>query len=183
MNGAGHRTVGAAAGIALAATTHPEPWKWPLIIAVAAAFSHGPTSPDIDLTRAWHLIDRLVPDEALGNNGPLQHRGISHWWGIPASAAIAVWVLCPPALAWAAWAALTGWTSHLAADFVCGRSGCGRGPGIPLAPWWWHVGVGFASDGAAARVITATAVPVTVAAFTHSWWLPAAADITRQIGA
>ena len=183
MNGAGHRTVGAAAGIALAATTHPTAWQAPLIVAAAVAFSHGPTSPDIDQTQAWHLLDRLLPDEALGNNGPLQHRGISHWWGVPAAAAVAVWILCPPALAWAAWAALAGWTSHLAADFVCGRSGCGRGPGIPLAPWWWHVGAGFASDGPTARALAAAAVPATVAAVTHSWWLPAAADLTRQIGA
>ena len=44
-----------------------------------------------DQIAEWKTVDRWVPDEWLGHDGPLQHRGITHWWGIPAAAAVTCW--------------------------------------------------------------------------------------------
>jgi hypothetical protein len=49
----------------------------------------------------------------------------------------------------AVWVVIFGVWSHLVADFAFGRR-CpqeGRGPGIPLAPWWAHHGLGLDTDG------------------------------------
>lgn len=181
VNGRGHRAVGIACGLTLAATTHAPAWQWPITLAVAVATSAGPTSPDIDQTRAWRRADRLTPDEHLGAGGPLQHRGVTHWWALPALAALLTLTACPPGARWVAWAALTGWTSHLLADAVFGRPGCGRGPGIPLLGWTGHVGVGLPVGGALEAAVARVAVPATVAALTHGWWLPPLAAAARSV--
>jgi len=115
----------------------------------------GRTSPDIDQHGLWGLVDRFLPDEWLGNNGPLQHRGIAHWWGLPVAALLASWSLLPPGRVWIAYALLAGWASHLAGDYLFGRSGAGRGPGIPFAPWWNHRGIGLAVGGVLERATIA----------------------------
>jgi hypothetical protein len=140
----GHTLAGASASLAVASLA-----GWPLWQQVAAGgigAAVGPL-PDVDQRRWWRTLDHLLPDEWLGHGGPFRHRGITHWWGLPAVAAPAVLLL--PAGQWLAWAALGGWCSHLAADWVFGRA-CpqeGRGPGIPLAPWWSHHGLGGDVDG------------------------------------
>jgi hypothetical protein len=152
-----HHLVGAYAGAGLACLAHQP---WPAIAAaagVASLFAGGRLSPDIDQFKAWRRLDKWLPDELLGHGGPLGHRRISHWWGIPAAAcaALAAVHTVAPGPGWMAWvwlaalAALTGWTSHLVADFAFGKA-CwqdGRGPGIPFAPWWGHHGLGLDTGG------------------------------------
>lgn len=107
---------------------------------------------------------------------PTRHRGVTHWPEAAAAAALALAVVETPALVgqwllgwpvlpwWAAWAGLVGWCSHLAGDFVHGRQVWGQdGPGIPLRPWWGHVGVGWRSGGAGAHLVAwGLAVPASV---------------------
>lgn len=147
-----------------------------VLAAGAVPMSAGKHSPDIDQFKdPWDRLDNMVPDELLGFGGPMRHRGISHWWGIPAVVSFAVWWVChqvplPVAvvIVLAAWVPLAGVWSHLLSDFVVGaRYGGGkrpeaddpggawnaksaldaddspRGPGIPLMPWWCHVGLGY----------------------------------------
>jgi hypothetical protein len=141
----------------------------PLGVAVAAATAwaagSGPASPDADNTPDAHDFDTAVPDEWLGNGGPLGHRRLAHWWGIPAAA----WwwwhdqpLIAPAELGWACTGLWQGWVSHLLADFIWGRAARGRGPGIPFAPWWWHWGAGLNPKGPSARVGSWAAVAVAV---------------------
>ncbi len=101
----------------------------------------------------------------LGHGGPLRHRGLSHWWGLPAAAAL--WLAtAAPGWSWVAAAALVGWASHLLGDFCFGQHDVrsARGPGIPLAPWWGHVGLGLDVGGAVERVVVQRlALPLTLA--------------------
>ncbi len=130
-------------------------WDAPQAVAgslVATLTAAGPTSPDVDNRRWWMRLDRYAPDEYLGRGGPLQHRGIMHWWGLPAAMACALAVTTPlPAQwMWAAYALVIGWASHLLGDFLVGKASVmftRRGPGIPLMPWWGHVGVGLKCGG------------------------------------
>jgi len=116
------------------------------------------------------------------NHGAMQHRGITHWWGLPTLAGLALWVANPYLASSPWWPAgrlalvglLAGWSWHLVADFVFGapvdggrrgprRCAC-RGAGIPLAPWWWHVGIlgrrfGFRAGGWTARLATVIVLP------------------------
>jgi hypothetical protein len=153
VKGSTHRLLGACGGVMLGAAAG---WPWPQVVAagwLATLTAGGRTSPDVDQAWAWTFVDRIVPDEWLGNNGPMQHRGIAHWWGLPASAALVAWSAVPGAYAWIPYAMLAGWTSHLVGDSVFGRPGCGRGAGIPFAPWWNHRGLGLAVDGVLERVV------------------------------
>lgn len=173
MKGTTHRLLGACSGVALGTSAG---WSWPQILAagwLAALTSGGRTSPDIDQHRLWGLVDRLLPDEWLGNNGPLQHRGLAHWWGLPAAGFVASWSMLPVDRAWLGYALLIGWTSHLAGDYLFGRSGAGRGPGIPFAPWWNHRGIGLAVGGRLERAVAA-ALPfvLLVQAFVAAQGLP-----------
>lgn len=147
MKGATHRLLGACGGVALGMAAG---WEWPQIVAsgwIATLTSGGFTSPDIDQHWAWTRLDKLLPDEWLGNNGPMQHRGLAHWWGLPLTAAWLAWSLLPPHIVWVAFAMLAGWTSHLVGDYLFGRPGAGRGAGIPFAPWWNHRGIGLRVGG------------------------------------
>lgn len=161
MNRASHNLLGAVSGLALG-TASGWPW-WQTLIAsgLASVTSDGPTSPDGDQYKLWKTIDRWVPDELLGKGGPLQHRGISHWWGLPVLAGLLVW-LAPGWVRWALLALVVGWASHLVGDFVFGKRDpwSGRGPGIPTAPWWGHVGVGLKSGGRVERWLAAPAIAV-----------------------
>jgi hypothetical protein len=140
---------------------------WPtghVLLAAAVGAVVGPL-PDVDQHRWWRRLDRVLPDEWLGHAGPMRHRGITHWWGLPAlaSGAMYAWASANPSVRtwlWLALAALVGWCSHLAADWVFGRA-CvqeGRGPGIPLAPWWHHRGLGGDVGGLAERMVAVPAL-------------------------
>lgn len=158
MNGITHRLLGACSGAAVAGAAA---WPWPHVVLgglLATVTAGGRTSPDVDQHYLWYLADKILPDEWLGNNGPLQHRGIAHWWGLPATAALVVWSTVPARWTWLAYALLVGWSSHLVGDYLFGRAGQGRGPGIPFAPWWNHRGLGLAVGGLFERIV-ATSLP------------------------
>jgi len=140
-----------------------------------APTSGGKCSPDADQFGSWKKWDRRIPDELLLCGGPMRHRGISHWWGLPAAATWGLHEACtrlPLLLAVllliVAGLPLLGWWSHLWSDLWIGGQYLGgkrpeaddpagawdrkstmdaddhpRGPGIPLFPWWGHVGLGW----------------------------------------
>lgn len=145
MNGLPHRIVGTVAWIAAAPTLHVH--SIPLIILgalLAGAFAHGILSPDMDQPYYW--TSKLIPGE---------HRGITHFWLWQALAWWAVGRYVPIAWQWLPLTLIVSWSSHLAADFVFGREGFGRGEGIPILPrWgkWQYAGLGFKSDGLVATV-------------------------------
>lgn len=160
MNRTTHNLLGAASGLGLGLALG-GPWWHPVVAAgLASITSDGPTSPDGDQYKAWKRLDRWVPDELLGHGGPLQHRGISHWWGLPVLAAVLVAAVVPQGLQWVGAALVTGWASHLAGDFIFGKADpwSGRGPGIPVWPWWGHVGLGGKSGGRVERWLAAPAI-------------------------
>ena len=150
---------------------------------MATVTAGGRFSPDADQYDSWELWRHpwrwlawavtLAPAwrRERGEHGdPAQHRGITHWWGVPAALAVALLMASSTVAGpwWLAWAALAGWTSHLVGDWLCGRQVWGQhGHGIPMAPWWRHRGlpkrIGLKSDGPAAHVIAwAGAVPASV---------------------
>lgn len=115
-------------------------------------------SPDVDQRRFYRRLDKILPDEWLGNGGPLQHRGASHWIGLPVVmlAAWQMFLASAPAfspIAWAGWAIATGWVSHLLLDWLFGHAV--RSPegllivraGVPTMPWWRHRGGIWTSSG------------------------------------
>jgi len=145
-----HRLAGLAAGLAVAAQVRPEPAAAVALLVASTATAGGVLSPDVDQYRAWHLIDHLLPDEWLGHGGPMRHRGITHFWGLPAAAAAGLWLsrTAMPALVW--WLAagiVLGWAAHVAGDAVVGARSEFRRAGVPVAPWWWHVGLGARCGG------------------------------------
>lgn len=154
-----HHLLGAVTGLGLAAASG---WSTPqalLSAGAAAFFAGGPTSPDIDNKQWWHSLDRLLPDEVLGHGGPLKHRGLMHWWGLPAIACVLVSVaqVSVPWLPWwIVYASIAGWSSHLVGDFIFGMANnrVGLGKGIPLMPWWCYVGVGLRCSGGVLQGLT-----------------------------
>lgn len=175
-----HRALGFAVG---AAYGQALGLAWPAVAAagaVAVVTSAGQLSPDADQFRWWRRIDQVVPDEALGHAGPLQHRGITHWWVFPALLT-ACWVVQPARGGWvwmAAGALLAGWWSHLLGDMVFGRADrwSGRGPGIPLMPWWGHFGAGLRCGGAVEVVVGLLLVPA------GAWIVAASAGAAAGLG-
>ena len=134
MNAPTHALLGAASWLVLAGPVEHRPaWQQAAGTLLAVVVSVG---PDIDNARWWRKLDRYVPDEWLGYGGPLAHRGLTHWWGWPALVAWTTWQM-PTASAWPVLALAVGWASHLLGDLVFGITP----PGIPLAPWWAHVGL------------------------------------------
>lgn len=145
MNTSTHRLCGFAAGLGAAAVLPMTPAEAVGAVAVAVLTAGGPLSPDMDQRKWWRLLDRVIPDEWLGNGGPLQHRGITHWWGvILTGVVVAVFTVGFP---WWAAGLTAGWGSHLLGDAVYGARSPGRGPGVPLGPWWGHHGAGLHSGG------------------------------------
>jgi len=144
-------------------------WQAAAVVPLAMVTSAGHTSSDMDQSAWWRLLDRWLPDEALGESGPLRHRGITHWWGLVVIAAVTLWMLTPGA--WWAWALLAGWTSHLVGDFVFGANG-----GVPVMPWWGCVGCGLDVGGPSETVTRAVVLPAVlvwlgaVAAGMDPWW-------------
>lgn len=144
MNGAGHRATGAAVA---ATSLHLAPIDARGAVAVLAltvVFSAGPGSPDVDNSVGWKRMDRFLPDEALCAGGPLGHRRLTHWWGIPA---LLWWVYAthPEAFAglgpWTVRALITGWATHVAVDALLGEGG------VPAAGWALRVGLHLNQDG------------------------------------
>jgi len=146
----GHHLFGVLTGLGFSVLVGATPLGAVTATAAAGAIAGGSLSPDMDQHRWWRLLDRFLPDEWLGAGGPLQHRGISHWWGLPLAALLGLQALPVHGL-WrlALLGALVGWASHLLGDFVFGKASHWdhRGPGVPLLPWWGHVGLGLDSDG------------------------------------
>jgi membrane-bound metal-dependent hydrolase YbcI (DUF457 family) len=136
----------------------------------AAVFAGGRTSPDIDQRKWWKDLDTLMPDEVLGHGGPLGHRQITHWWGFPAFAALSWWAFVPatPSLIWTVlFGAWIGWCSHLVGDAIFGKGNprYGMGKGVPMLPWWGHVGLGLKCGGWAERITSGLlVVGITIAA-------------------
>jgi hypothetical protein len=126
------------------------------VVAVLASWG-----PDVDQLSPWRAIDKPLPDEKLGHGGPMKHRGISHWWFWPALAAYVAHGSDMGDAGWVIWALILGWGSHLLGDFIFGQ---GRDAGIPIMPWWMHVGLGFKSGGFVERVLVP---PGAIAAL---WW-------------
>jgi hypothetical protein len=149
MMAATHRLTGAAAGLAVATAAGAGLLHTAVTTGLAAVTAAGVTSPDIDQQGGWKTADAVLPDELAGHGGPLRHRGLAHWWGLPLLAGFVAVRTVPQQWQWLVGAALIGWASHLAGDFVFGKASPyqGRGPGIPLAPWWWHVGLGLDTGG------------------------------------
>lgn len=135
MDGSTHRLFASSASLAVSTAAGTPAWQAALGAVIATSSAAGWTSPDAD--QSWL---RWAPGG---------HRGLTHWWGLPALAAVATLVFVPPEAAWAVWALLIGWTSHLVGDFVFGV----RPPGIPMAPWWAYAGLGFDSGGPVERVL------------------------------
>jgi hypothetical protein len=163
-------------GLGFGAAAGLPAWQSFAVAGVASVFAAGRwLSPDVDLNPAFRVVDELVPDELLdrrriagwspGKGGPLQHRGITHWWGLPAAMAVSLAVLCA---AWSPWwwwlpaAAIVGWVSHLVGDFCWGmpHPASGRAGGIPFAPWWAHHGLEWDVDGAWEHLFTRVVMPV-----------------------
>lgn len=161
MEASSHVLAGALSGLGYAAAAGLDPAA---AVATSVVAGLASTTPDVCQRGWWRSMDRWTPDEVLGNGGPLQHRGISHWWGMPAAA----WFLAlPQSTGWAHLllaALLVGVGSHLAGDFLVGKGGYGRGPGVPLGPWFWHVGLGIDCGGVVEtwllRPLLLLAVPV-----------------------
>lgn len=169
-----HHVVGAAAGVWLAALSGWPAWQTAAAAGIAAAAA---PLPDLDNRRGWRMVDRVIPDEVLGHGGPMRHRGLLHWWALPAAAAVVVWLAWPWPGEWAAWAGLAGWASHLAGDLCVGARSPYRGPGVPLAPWWGHVGIGLHNGGVGNRVVVAVVAGSAVWAGT-----PAVEAVAHAVG-
>ncbi len=133
MDGSTHRLFAASVSIATSTASGAPLWQAAASAVIATASSAGWTSPDSD--QSW--LDWV----------PGGHRGLTHWWGLPALLSVAVLIYVPTEAAWALWALLLGWGSHLLGDFVFGE----RPPGIPMAPWWAYAGLGLNSGGLVER--------------------------------
>ena len=150
MIGSTHRTLAAAAALAVAIPAGVGPTHTAVLTGLAVAASSGPASPDADQTwLAWL---------------PGGHRGLTHWPGLPAAAAVYLHVTGGP---WWAWGLLLGWTSHLLGDAVYGRTG------VPVVPGW-RVGVrwdcGADSDAeTVGRVLLRVAVAVLAGVYGWGW--------------
>ena len=134
MNAPTHALLGAVSWLTLAGPVEHRPgWQQAAGTLLAVVVSVG---PDIDNARWWRKLDRYIPDEWVGFGGPLGHRGLTHWWGWPALLAWTAWQI-PAEGRWPILALAVGWASHLVGDLVFGITP----PGIPLAPWWAHIGL------------------------------------------
>lgn len=133
MLGAGHRLFGGLAGAAYATALGQPAWQVCMTSLVATATSNGPTSPDMDQTDEWRTWTKAAPKAIR------RHRGITHWWGLPALGWLCATELLPPEGQWPAYALLVGWISHVVGDAIFGK--------IPLSPWGMYVGLGLDTGG------------------------------------
>lgn len=142
MTRTGHRLLGATCALAVCAMATLPPAQAVAVAVVAAVVAPW---PDVDQRRWW---------KPLAQWKAFRHRRLTHWWGLPLPLVPLLFVL-PGPLAWLLSAALIGWFSHLAGDWVFGKRGPAvtgwRGPGIPLAPWWGYHGLGLKCGGKAEK--------------------------------
>lgn len=136
MMGPTHRCFGALCG-ATAAAAAGQDWSMVAMTGlVATATSHGWSSPDMDQTRPWVTVRQVLPNPL---DNLLNHRAITHWWGVPVLAWWGMAHLAPQAQ-WPAYALLIGWVSHLLGDFIFGK--------LPVLPWGgWCIGLGLDTGG------------------------------------
>jgi hypothetical protein len=159
--GSTHFLFGTTAGLGVAAWQGWPAWQTGVAVVLSSAVAGGRFSPDLDQSWIWRKVDKVAPDESLGHGGPMRHRGLTHWWGLPAILVVALPFL-PEASRWLMMALLAGWCSHLLGDVVFGKRSRNRGPGIPLAPWWWHKGLGLDTGGTAETVTRSYILPVVI---------------------
>jgi membrane-bound metal-dependent hydrolase YbcI (DUF457 family) len=146
MDGRQHRILAGACAAAESLATGAPWWQTLTAIPVAMAFSSGWVSPDGD--QSWLSW------------APGGHRGLTHWWLLPVLAAAVAHRADLGDVGWLVWAAIIGWSSHLLGDFIFGE----RPAGIPLAPWWWHIGLELNSGGRIEKLTTAPGSAMLV------WW-------------
>jgi hypothetical protein len=173
VNRIDHHIAGALAGLALAAHIGGPWWRQAGTVAVTTAAAGGSFSPDIDQTAVWRTLDRWIPDELLGHQGPMRHRGITHWWGVVVALAVAA-SAAPPGVQWVLYSVTVAWASHLVGDWIFGAAGWGRGAGIPWMPWWAHHGLGLRSGGLTEMILTRFLVALAGLAAVWFWspqWL------------
>lgn len=153
MNRVSHRIFGVACAVTWCSLTQQNLPQTVLVSAVAAVVAPW---PDVDQRRRWREMHEAIPDEFFSHGGPLRHRGITHWWGTAVLFAV---VLCMIDTVTAGQisliliAMMIGWCSHILGDFLVGARSRYRGPGVPLAPWWRHVGIGIKTGSFADVVI------------------------------
>lgn len=176
-----HYVSGAASGAGYTAVVLGTAATLPVLVAgglASAVTSGGRCSPDCDQFGWWKRLDRHLPDELLLFGGPMRHRGITHWWGLPLVPTVLLyqqWGSLSLFVQWLAGVLLAGWWSHLLTDFGVGARYSGgrrqeydksvldrddhpRGPGIPLFPWWLHVGLGYKNGSWAEQAIRLVSV-------------------------
>lgn len=118
---------------------------------IAAATSHGRLSPDAD---RYPILCKIIPGG---------HRGVLHWWLLPA---LLLWFA--PRFGgfwWIAAAVGLAWASHIITDGIFGS--------IPLLPrvtrrGWLKGGLGLRTGG---RVEKWVAVPLIIGAGLYGVWL------------
>jgi hypothetical protein len=161
-----HRLLGAATALAVARWA---PGLGPVhgltdaatLTAAAVLCAGGRTSPDVDNSRLAKTVDRWLPDELLGHGGPLGHRRLAHWWALPVLAWLVIPAGLPDVVLLGVHGAVLGWASHIVGDLVFGRGNpmVGLPRGVPVLPWWGHVGVGLKADGLVERAVSYALVP------------------------
>lgn len=155
MNGGRHRLFAAlstppAAGIAVGLVGPLSPEK--LITAAAVAVITS-TVPDLDNTKGYRKVDKAAPDEKLGGGGPLGHRQLLHWWGLPVGLGCLASFADLGDVGWIIYAALWGYLSHILLDLPFGEEGHGTRKGVPVFLWYGRIGGWFYSDKLAADLL------------------------------
>lgn len=145
-----HVLLGAACGLGYAWTASVDGWVAGSLAALAAVVA---PLPDVDQAGWFRSLDRWLPDEWLGNGGPLQHRGVTHWAPGYAAAGFVLWPTTSGLSRLALIGVLVGLLSHILGDFVVGKAGYGRAAGVPVAPWWAHAGLALDCGGLAERLV------------------------------
>ena len=103
---------------------------------IATATAHGKGSPDMDQSPLWVKVRQALPDSC---DQVMNHRELTHWWGLPVLAAALIPTLAP-STQWPMWALLVGWVSHLLGDLLFGE--------LPVWPGGkQHVGLGLDTGG------------------------------------
>lgn len=132
MLGLQHRLFGSLTGASYAAAV-----GYPLSMVVlhglaASATANGSYSPDMDQSKTWRRVTRLLPSQWS------RHRGLSHWPELPFLAFLAAPNL-PADARWVAYAFLLGWVSHIVGDAIFGK--------IPVLFGNTYVGLGLETGG------------------------------------